>query len=95
MRNKITNFKEYEESLGTMYHLILDTLDPLIVNKIRFVDNKDFPTYLGSNGNPIVYLHLDKIYLVAEDFTIIYPKVYIKRSRPLKESDDMKRYRLH
>lgn len=81
-RQEVDDFKAYEELYGDMYHLLLNKLDE--GTRIKFVSDSNYPAFATLLGNP-VFFDFDKKFRMAIDYTIIYPKIYVKKSIPVKK----------
>lgn len=66
-----------------MFHLLLNLNKSIDDTNIRFVGSHDFPKFAAIEGHP-VFFDNDKNFKLATDFTIVYPKVYIRESIPLE-----------
>jgi len=72
------DYGSYQSQYGTMYHLLLDRLGS--AEGVRFVNGEDCnPKFLTVGGNP-VFFNWDKEFCVALDYTVIFPKVYVRKS---------------
>lgn len=87
------NFKLYEKALGTMYHLILDRPTDS-GESVKYVSCDDKPLYATVNGNP-VFFNWDKEFRIATEYTIMYPKIYVKASKPYKVRQSLERCYIH
>ena len=77
---KELDYGSYQPIYGDIYHLLrYSTKTP---DQIRFVTYFERPRFAGVNGNPIFFSD-NQQFRVAIDYTIIYPKVYVKKSVPL------------
>lgn len=71
-----------------MYHLLLDR--KYQEDRVKYVSDKDYPKYATVNGEP-VFFNFDKEFRIAIEYTIIYPKIYVKKSKPYRIKDKIKR----
>ena len=79
-KTKKLDYISLEPQYGAMYHLVLDR--PTDADEsVRYVSDDDKPMYATVQGNPI-FFNWDKEFRVALDYTIIYPKIYVKESEP-------------
>jgi hypothetical protein len=84
-----------EEQFGLMYHLILDRNDfSKGARLIKFVSAKDYPKFASVDNNPIIFGR-DKMFYVATEYTIIYPKVFVRAYKPLHAKDVITRGYIH
>ena len=74
------NFRGLEARFGEMYHLILDLKGTS--DGVRFVAEHDFPKFASIDYHPI-FFDSEKNFRIATDYTIIYPKVYVRHSIPV------------
>jgi hypothetical protein len=74
------DFRSYEQIYGKMYHLLLDRKGK--DNGVRFVADHDYPKFASYEYHP-VFFDDDKNFRIATDFTIIYPKIYVRESIPV------------
>lgn len=88
-KKKEFDFKEHEAKYGDMYHLVLDRPTDSD-SSIRYVSDKDHPKYAGVNGDPL-FFNWDKEFRIATEYVIMYPKVYVKASKPFKPDEILKR----
>lgn len=75
----IKNYRLFEPEFGTMFHLLIDKQTE---EGIKFVSDHNYPKFASIDSNPI-YFDDHKNFRIATDFTIIYPKVYVRDSIPL------------
>jgi len=87
------NYPSYQSEYGMMFHLLLDLKD-MTPDKIRFCSFHDKGKYLAVNGKPVFFTS-EFGFRVAESYTIIYPKVYVKSSSPLVFKHGMQRAYIH
>lgn len=83
------DFLLYEKAFGTMYHLLIDKSSK---DGVRFVNDTDNKTYATVNGSP-VFFNWDKEFRIAIEFTIMFPKIYVKKSIPYLKSYSKKMVR--
>ena len=76
------DYRLYENAFGTMYHLLLDRAAS--EDGVRFVNDTDKTRYAAVNGSPI-FFDWDQEFRIAIEFTIMYPKIYVKKSIPFFE----------
>ena len=63
-----------------------------------FCMEEDRPTYAvveNTEGYPPVYINDEEEFCVAEDYVIIYPFVYVKRSRKKNQGEVIANIHLH
>jgi len=80
-RHEIENYKSYEILYGDMYHLLLNKLGT--TTGIKFVSNSNYPLFASLLYGP-VFFDSDKNFRIAIDYTIVYPKIYVKKSVEVK-----------
>jgi len=80
-KNEDLPFADYQDQFGKMYHLTLYVKNA--PEQLRFVhySNQRYTTY---NGYPIFYSE-NKEFCMALDYTIVFPKIYVRRYRPISE----------
>lgn len=72
------DYIKYESQYGVMYHLLLDRIGTN--TGVRFVNGDDpNPKFITVCGKP-VFFNWDKEYCIALDYTIIFPKLYVKKA---------------
>ena len=81
-RAKVKDYKKLEEKLGTMYHLLLNRFDE--ATTIKFCADAHYPKFATIHDQPVFFDH-DKNFMLAIDYTIIYPKIYVKHAIPFKQ----------
>ena len=86
------DYRSFEKEFGEMFHLVLDRIDTN--GQLKFVADKDYPKYATVDNQPI-FLNFDKELCTAVDYTIVYPKVYVKKYRRLKTKEGITRSYLH
>ena len=87
------NYSSYSKEYGDMFHLILDVED-FKTKGIRFCSLHDKGKYLTLNEYPVFYTHTQG-FLVAIDYTIVYPKIYVKTSKAIIDIHGLKRSYIH
>jgi hypothetical protein len=93
MEREEIDYPALQKDYGTMYHLILDSLDK--GGSIRYASVVQYPKYATINGHPVFYLPLDKQFFIALDYTIVYPKIYVRKYMEVESLNGLKRSYLH
>ena len=88
-RKKPLDYTEYTKDFGTMYHLVLD-VESFDKKSIRFCSAHDKDKFLTINDFPIFFTPVDG-FLMAIDYTIVYPKIYVRSYKPISDTYGMKR----
>lgn len=83
-KEKELDFAIYQEAFGKMYHLIRYTKTS--PDNVRFVHYSENPKYTAINGRPIFFSDTKEL-CIATEYTIIYPKVYVRRYVPMGAID--------
>lgn len=86
------DYRSYEKEYGEMFHLVLDRIDTN--GQLKFVADKDYPKYATVDNNPL-FLNFDKELCIAVEYTIIYPKVYVKKFTKHSSLEGLVRSYLH
>ena len=76
--------REVENELGVMYHLLIDRINS--VNGIKYVKEADKGKYSSISLGPI-FFNWNQEFHIALDYTIVYPKIYVKSSVQLLAVD--------
>lgn len=82
------NFKQLENKFGTSAHLLVRRGPH---DKYRFASDSDSDVYLSQGGLPVFYNSVDQFFCLALHYTIIYPKIYVKKYKQMTSKKEIVR----
>ena len=87
------SYIDYQKDYGRIFHLILDVND-FDDSTIKFCAYHNKGKFLSINDFPIFYT-ASHGFLMAIDYTIIYPKIYVKKYKEFDYKTKLKRSYIH